>query len=355
MNPAKNILNIIAAPHTLGQKTNYLRYLFSKKEEVLKYNPVTISIVATTRCTLACNMCPTHSRIVPKDYPYVQKAIRDIDFEMFKDIVNRFKKATTVHIIGSGEPLLNKDFFKMVDYAASRKMKVKTFSNGTTIGDLKKEILSSKLDGITISINGHNAEEFTRMTGMDKTVYQTIYDGVRALVEEKNKCNSSVKIKLSFIIDRYNYTAIPEMVKVGLELDADHIFFCNFLPAPFEGLRAEERVLTARPEIRDALTEIFRRYPPAIRKRLTPPVIVDAATRHNLCDIHFTQIRFDGDGNVSSCSMMLLNMSGNGTYKDDGLWNNDFFRDMRRAFISGEGRFIPEPCKSCPDNRGKDI
>lgn len=348
----KEILSTILSDHTIGQKANYLKSLFMPKGERLGYDPVTISIVGTTRCTLSCDMCPTHSGRVPDDYPHKQKSVKDIDLAMFKDIIGRFKNAMTVHIIGSGEPMLNRDFFDMVDFASRMKMTVKTFSNGTTIMDNMDRIVSSKLDGITISLNGHDAKEFRRMTGMDEKIYGEIYDATKKLIEKRDRAGSRVKVKLSFIIDRENYRSIPDMVDTGLGLGADHIFFCNFLSAPYAGLKAEERALMVGGGFEDELKKIFDKYPPAIRRKLTPPVLIDSSARRNDCMTHFLQARFDGDGNVSSCSMMLLDMSGNGSYKDAGLWNNEFFTEMRRKFLSGDGSRLPDPCRACPDNKG---
>lgn len=348
----REMFDAISSGYNLSQKINFLKCLLSKRGEVLRYDPVTISIVATTRCTLACDMCPTHSSRVPKDYVHAQKNRQDITFDMFKEMIDRFKNGMFVHIIGSGEPLLNKDFFRMVDYAASKKMTVKTFSNGTTVGDNIDNILNSGLDGITVSINGHNAEEFHRMTGMDRGVYLKIYNDVKRLAREKEERKAKVKVKLSFIIDKDNYRMIPEMIKTAMVLGADHAFFCNFLPSPYDGLAAGERILTKDTAIIREIKDIFKRCPASFRRKVTPPVLVDTKTKNNNCDTHFTQIRFDGDGNVSSCSMMLLNMTGHGNYKDEDIWNNDFFKNMRRAFLkSGEGD-LPEPCSVCPDNRG---
>lgn len=348
----RDIIAIMDSGHTFKQKLNYLKCRFYPKREKLSYYPMTISIVATGRCTLSCDMCPTHSAAVPKDYPHIQKNARDIDFDMFKEIVDRFSDALAVHIIGSGEPLLNKDFFRMVDYAAAKRMAVKTFSNGTTVRDNIDRILNSKLEGLTISINGHDAGEFKRMTGMGESVYSDICSAVKELVGEKKRRGSRVKIKLSFIIDRYNYRSIPEMIALALRLDVDHTFLCNFLPSPYKGLSAEERILEADDKVMDEMRAVMQSYPPQIRRKVTFPVLVDKMSRRNICDVHFSQIRFDGDGNVSSCSMMLLNMSGHGNYKDYGVWNNEFFRNMRKAFLSGDEGAIEDPCKVCPDNKG---
>lgn len=352
MRNMKDVLNVLLADHTIGQKINYLRYLFSDKAEELGYDPVTISIVATTRCTLACDMCPTHSSIVPKDYVHRQKNTNDITFDMFKEMIDRFRNAATVHIIGSGEPLLNKDFFRMVDYAAARKMTVKTFSNGTLVDKFIDNILDSGLDGMTISINGYDAKEFNRMTGMDEAVYSKIYEAVKRLVDERAHRRSKVKIKLSFILDKVNYKFIHDMIDVSLDLGVDHTFFCNFLAAPYSGLLPDERVLPADGKIADELRGALMRYPPDMRKKFTLPALVDTKSSRNGCGAHFSQVRFDGDGNVSSCSMMLLDMTGKGNYKDEDVWNNDFFKKMRRLFLSGASAELPDPCGVCPDNKG---
>jgi MoaA/NifB/PqqE/SkfB family radical SAM enzyme len=352
MDNIKDILRVLVKDLTFSQKFNYIKFNFSPRREVLNYEPVTISIVATSSCTLSCDMCPTHSPKVPRDYIHAQRNTRDMSFEMFKEIIDRFKSAMNVQIIGSGEPMLNKDFFRMVDYAASRGMKVKTFSNGTTIEENIGRILGSRLDGITISINGHDAQEFSRMTKMEAALYGKIYNATKRLVEERNNISSAVKVKLSFIIDSYNYKFIRDMVETGLKLGVDQAFFCNFLACPIDGLTAEERVLTENPKIRREIKAMMARYPESVRRKFTLPPLIDRGMRRNNCDSHFSQIRFDGNGNVSSCSMMLLNMEGNGNYRDADIWNNVFFRRMRAVFLANDAALLPEPCNSCPDNKG---
>ncbi len=348
----KNIVAIISSQHTVAQKINHIKYLLSPKAEILGYDPITLSIVATSRCTLSCDMCPTHSGRVPREYEHLQRTKNDMGFDLFKNILDRFYKATTVQIIGSGEPLLNPDLFKMIDYAAQKRMVVKTFSNGTTIDNFIDQILSSKLEGITISLNGHSAEEFHRMTGMGEETYIKIRKSTKKLIEEKKRRHSNVRIKLSFIIDRNNYTMIPDMINAALELGADHTFFCTFLTAPFPGLTRDERLLVPSKKVIDEISSYFKALPVKSRKLFSPPRLVDPDHKKNNCSAHFSQIRFDGDGSVSCCSMMLLDMSGHGTYLDEGVWNNNFFTEMRRRFLSGDGSMIPDPCKVCPDNKG---
>jgi MoaA/NifB/PqqE/SkfB family radical SAM enzyme len=348
----KDILTILPRNCSIPQKINYCKYLFSKKGETLSYWPLTLSIVATDQCTLHCDMCPTHSKIIPKSYEHTQRGGKDMGIEMFKRIIDRYYMAMNVQIIGSGEPLLNKDFFAMVDYAAGKKMIVKTFSNGTTVARNIDRILNSKLDGITISLNGHNAQEYNRMTGMPEDVYREIYDAIKHLAEERDKRRSGIKIKVSHIIDKHNYAHIPEMIRISLDLGVDHTFFCNFLACPYDGFRAEERALEAEGVVVERTQGFINAIPARQRKKFDFPVLIDRHAAAFQCNSHFSQIRFDGSGDVSSCSMMLLNMRDKGKYPDADVWNGEFFRTMRRNFLSGDSKRLYEQCLWCPDNVG---
>jgi hypothetical protein len=52
---------------------------------------------------------------------------------------------------------------------------------------------------------------------------------------------------------------------------------------------------------------------------------------------------------------MLLNMDGHGYFRDEHVWNNDFFQTMRRKFLSHDRHALSDPCRVCPDNYGVEI
>lgn len=351
MKTLKELTKVLSSGYTKSQKINFAKYFFSRKSETLRYQPIVLSIVATGRCTLSCDMCPTHSKIVPEDYEHTQTTDRDISFALFKDVIDRFDRAIAVHIIGSGEPLLNRDLFAMIEYASKKKMLVKTISNGTVLSRDNNidKILSSGLEGITVSINGDCPDEFSRMTGMAPDFYDRIYAGVRELIREKKSRGSKVNVKLSFILDRINARFIDRMIETALTLGADHTFFCNFLPAPFKGLSVDERVLFE--DDAAALRRSRDRLGKSERKRFTFPPLLKREGTARKCESHFYQMRVDADGNVSSCSMMLLNMGGKGKFYDAGSWNNEFFRSMRKKFLDTVEP-LPEPCCTCVNNYG---
>ena len=348
----RKLISVLSCEKSAAQKINYLKYAFSGRARRLAYRPVVISVVATSNCTLSCDMCPTHSRNVPKNYKWRQTAARDMDLALFKRGLDMFPEALEVHIIGSGEPLLNKDFFEMVRYASDkRKMDVKTFSNGTTIRPNIAGILESGLDGITVSINGHTAGEFSRMTGMPPKVFDDIVAGTKELIEAKKKTRPEFRVKLSFIIDKTNYSGMPEMAALALRLGADHVFFCNFLPCLYGDLTPDKRVITTSDrDIVEFIRKTKQSLDPSVRGKFDFPPVIDTSSAENRCRCHFEQVRFDGEGNVSSCSMMLLNMEGSGHIDAPDCWNSIFLQEMRGKFITGDG--IEELCLYCPGNKG---
>ncbi|MDD5423310.1 MAG: hypothetical protein PHT32_07850, partial [Candidatus Omnitrophica bacterium] len=159
---------------------------------------------------------------------------------------------------------------------------------------------------------------------------------------------------LSFIVDRVNYRRLQSMIEIGERLGADSMFFCNFLPSPYRGFKADERMIFSSDskEI-DFMKDVYSRLNNAMKKRVSLPNVIDRNSGQNGCNTYFTQIRVDGEMRASSCSIMLLNMEGNGHAFDKDVWNNAFFRKMRNAFMSGDS--IPPPCRVCPENRGVNI
>jgi MoaA/NifB/PqqE/SkfB family radical SAM enzyme len=332
---------------TVGQILNNLKYRYSSRKPVLNYDPVVLSVHATSNCTLSCDMCQTHSRKIPQEY-YHHEGSRDIDFETFKQFVDRFKNATTVSLIGTGEPLLNKDFFKMARYAVfEKKMIVHTVSNGTIIGSKIDDILDCGLKSIEISVNGHNSGEFHRMTGQSERSFHVICNNINELVIKRDERESGLKISLSFILDRINYKDIIGMIGFAEKFNIDEATLHNFLPSPVPGFTAEERCLYADDE--DVVDTISRLRQEDHKMKITLPVLIDKNRNRKYCSTYFRLLRIDGEGNVGGCAGQLLNLSGNGKFYDDDVWNNSHFQERRKMFLDAD---IPEltPCRDCCHN-----
>ncbi|MBN1269195.1 MAG: radical SAM protein [Kiritimatiellae bacterium] len=347
----KKAAGLLVSSHAAAQKFNAIRYQLSRKSVVMRTGPVHLSVVTTGRCNLACAMCPTHSPVIPDSFPWKQKTLRDIDFETFRRFADRFSSALSVSFIGSGEPLLNKDLFRMIDYAAGvRRMTVSTVSNGILLEDYAEAIVRAPLRQISVSLNGHAPDEYSRLTGNPPETFPRITRGVSALVRARNAARSAVQIEGSFIVDRVNWRYVPDFLRLAGELGIDHVDLINFLPSPYDGFRAEQRCLFSHDT--EIITFLKQAVPREWKGRVSLPVLLAPEKSAPRCSCHFYVLRIDGEENCSSCATLLLNMEGGPRLSDAEVWNSTFFRERRAMFLGGEKEKLLDPCKVCWNNFG---
>ena len=342
--------DFVKGKHTFGQMLNLFKYFWGKKKEVVNWEPIYVSVFPTFRCNLSCDMCLTHSKKFKNSFG--QKPGKDVDFELFKRILNRYKNALVVNLIGNGEALLNKDFFRMVEYASNvMKMYTRSSSNGILVGEYIEEIINSPLAGFDISINGHNAAEFNRMTGMPSKWFDVIRDNTIELVRRRNAKKSKLEILASIILDKENYKYLKDMVYFVENLGVDRVLFFQFLPSPAPGFTAEERCLFSDDsDVVEAFAQV-NSLRSRTRVRISLPPLLERAMNGKDCSVPFYNISVDGEGNVGGCSCQILDLSGNGKFYEEDAWNNAHFRELRRRFIDPEFPLL-EPCRWCYSNSG---
>jgi len=343
------VVKILKGKRTWGQFWNQIKFKYSPKKEVLSYAPLTISVCTTDRCNLQCNMCLTHSALFDNTKNR-HVPCEDMSIELFKNVLDKYKDASSVLLIGTGEPILNKDFFAMVEYSKHRKMEVFAVSNGTLIKGHIDEIVNSSLDEISISLNGYDADEFHRLTGEKKEHYKTICENIRLLVKRRCELKSNLKICISMIIDKINYKKLPEMFQVSEELGIDTANFLNFLPVfEIEDFSPDSRCLF---EDDTAVADFFKnlQLPKSVTVNLQP--LLKRKVEERMCKAFFTTLRVDGDGNIGSCGRMLLNMEGHGKALDGDAWNNEYLRSMRHKYINYDVP-LPQSCMVCTNNAGE--
>lgn len=345
-NASTIIYRLILHQHTISQTWNTIRYATSRKSTYLKYAPITLTIYPTDRCTLACNMCVDHSPNRPKNRPYLHEPCEDMTFNKFKSIVDRFKLAVFLDLIGVGEPFLNKDIFKMIDYGAKvRKMHVGTVSNGTVLNDKIDQIINSPLHAISISLNGYNAQEYYKMSGASKQAFNTVLMNISELVEKRNNDRRNLEIKMSCICTKKNYKYIPNMVKLADELGVDVLDFHNLIHSEIPGFTKDQCLHESDEDVIEVISSVDA---PKSGLIVNMPKLLQL-TPHRLCNWYFEDIRVDSNGNVGSCGKVIAANKLYGNYLDTDVWNNNHFRSMRQMFLD-ESIPLLDCCKTCTCN-----
>ncbi|TAN42077.1 MAG: radical SAM protein [Nitrospirae bacterium] len=335
---------------SLSQTYNYLKYKLSKPSEILKYGPLMLSVNVTSRCNIKCDFCHVHSDNIG-DFEYKHRVTPDLSYDLFEEFVDKFSDAVSISLIGSGEPLLNKDFFRMVEYSKKNKMLVSTSTNGINSSQHIKEILTSGIDVFEVSINGFDEESFYLNTRQPKEFFGRIVDFVKELVKQKKIYRSKTQIVLTSVIDRNNYIQTEATVFLAESLGVDKIAFQQFLPTPTRGYTPNERCMfTSDTEIVDYFKNLdLDKYAVGI----SLPQLLSA--NYRVCNSHFELMRIDGNGRVGGCSVMLLNNDDNGYFSENDVWNSDYFVEMRKGFLSGNPDNYLFPCKYCASSCGESI
>jgi len=131
--------------------------------------PTFLNIEPTTRCNFSCWYCVgRHMK---------QEDIRVEDFERMLD---NFPTLRTIALVGEGEPLMHKGFFKMARAAVARGIRVVTLSNGSTFSSSNvRKICEAGITYISISIDSFDAATFasSRIGGK----LQQVLNGIRRL------------------------------------------------------------------------------------------------------------------------------------------------------------------------------
>ena len=342
------IFKVMRGDVRLGQLASFARNRLARKAEVMPGKPSHISFFVTSRCNFRCDMCSTHSTKVPKSYMHRHHEAPDMSVDLLRSVLDRYPNVIRVPLIGVGEPLLNPQLFDMVRECTKRRMIADTFTNGYALDAFIPDIVSSEIDRINVSINGHTGDEFHRMTGNPGVDYSRILRNVEALVRERANKRSSLRIDLSFIIDSNNYLHMKDMIEVGETLGVDSVSLSQFIASPYPPFTPKERCLFADDEevIKELALLMSRKYRCHVR---WPYLLKRPGGERTICRWPFSMLLVDGAGNVGGCGKAVLNMHENGTIYDKDPWNNQYFRDLRSRHLKGT---LLWPCQSCVECAG---
>ncbi|NUM31370.1 MAG: SPASM domain-containing protein [Bacteroidetes bacterium] len=197
--------------------TFYVSRLFRKN--LICGMPISASIEPTTSCNLQCSECPSGQR-------NFNRATGMLNFENFKIYFDGLKRELIyLNIYFQGEPLLNKEFCKMVKYAGDSGIYTSTSTNAHFLNTkVSEQIVNSGLDRLIISIDGATAQSYSiyRKGG----TFEKVIEGTKNILNARNKLNSlKPYIIWQFIIFKHNEHEIDLIKKMANEYQVDKLKF----------------------------------------------------------------------------------------------------------------------------------
>ena len=326
------------------RRDNYEKFMgASRRNEIADYLPVRMDFENVSRCNFRCIMCQV------SDWPKMKRAA-DMPFEDFKNLIDDQYGLVEIKIQGMGEPTMQgEDYFKMIRYARSRQIWVRTVTNASLL-HLKenyKKLVDSGVNEIQISIDGPDKETFEGIR--EGSSFDKVTSNCK-LINDYCEENNVERTKMWTVVQNSNIDKLEELVDLGYELNFKNIVFSLELvdwgqddwksrnsKISASGLINNDRIfsLVDKGEVLGIKVRFWRQTQKYTTK-----------SPEKLCPWPFERVYISSDMRVVACCVI-----GNPEVSDLGnahdfstLWNEKTMKNFRADHLTGN---LPDYCKSC--------
>ena len=311
---------------------NYCLIKLQKKIRTLKVrgHPYELIIESSSVCNLRCPGCLAHS----KDYHHGL-----MNIEKFKEIVDIYKDYVyNIELFSWGEPLYNKEIFKMIRYAKDRNIFVRISSNFNKISDEGiEEIIESKLDLLKFAVDGTSQESYGkyRINGDFKLAMKN----VKKLLEKRKSLKSETPlIEWQFIVNRYNEHEMEKAKEIAKELGIDRLRFMNFSPIHINSENNREEAERWLPK-----NKRYRFWESSLKPK-------DYVFNTN-CTYLWQSLTVSSEGKINLCPNRIGSKVDCAEVGEKDFWNKNHFTKARNLFRKKTE--VQIPCSGCREFKQK--
>ena len=250
--------------------------------------PRTITIETTSVCNLDCVMCNHGLEKDPGLYHHFQPTLVD----KLQDII---PYAKYVQLHGSGEPLMNPDFWKILSFTNDGQH-VSINSNGLLVNEKNTvKILDSPLTEINFSLDAATKETYRKIRGAD---FERTLKNIGHFVKERNRLKRSKPlVHINMTLMRENIEEAPAFIRLAKDLGVEKaiIWHMNTI-APDRDWKVERNGWTF-----DYMKQHCRNYP-ALSNRMVREAVALANELGIELELDSAKPMFLDEGNTSSAS-----------------------------------------------------
>jgi len=329
---------------SLGQKIKILFNIIKfwknnlKKSLILTNKPVVAQIEPTSLCNLRCEMCIRDKIGVP---------IGTMSFGNFKEVLNKLDSLFKIHLSGQGESFLNKELFKMIDYANNRGVIVNLNTNATLFTEeIIKKICEVDIGEIAISIESTKKEGYEKIRKGAK--FEKVITSIKKLnyALEKNKKRTIVSFAITIL--KENIDELPKFINFASSLGVRKIIT--------QTIQEKENYIKnystqAKKNLVSDYTEKLKGKMQEAKKlaKLKKIEFIFDEEKSLGCIWPWRSIYITWNGNVTPCCKILNYKKfevGNILMEEDfwKIWNGKQYQIFRKLLRE---RKVPLPCKGC--------
>ncbi|MBW2967128.1 radical SAM protein [Candidatus Woesearchaeota archaeon] len=312
------------------------------------HGPLHLQIEPTTFCNYSCQTCFRDA---------VLDGYKHMSLEAFKRVVQQVNPANVI-LSGLGEPFMNPDYVRMVEYLKKKGIFVRSTTNGSLLNKrIIDALISARLDVINVSLDATCEATYLKVrSGAD---YKKVMDNILLLNQRKKALRSVFpRLRLSFVIQSDNYREMGGMVLLAKKVGAHSVFF---QPMHYQYISDKKESLMKGLTKQNMLREVKAAYRLAKAKGVATNLedIIDNFSLHwkkysglnecgAVCPLPWMSVYVDVEGNVRVCCSMFKNDGIMGNIFRESfrkIWNGKRYVALRKAFKAGKRPY--EPCKIC--------
>ncbi len=182
--------------------------------DIVRYHPLSIIIEPTLRCNLDCLMCDPALRSRTK---------QQMTIEQFRHVIGQFPFLQKLAIQGVGEPLMNPDFFDMVEFARRQGVFVYFNTNACLLNEKNCEkLIAAGPNEVRVSIDGaqkQTYEHFRRGAVFEKVIENLTRLGRRAPAD--------MLVGVWFLAMKENIRELPQMPALAANAGVKNLYIQN--------------------------------------------------------------------------------------------------------------------------------
>ncbi len=327
---------------------------------VATHAPRVVFIEVSNHCNLLCQTCPR--TFVTYEKP------RTLSWEHFLRIVDQFPEMQRAVLHGIGEPLINQDLPRMIEYLKGRGVTVLFNTNGTLLTETwGHQLIASGLDELRCSIDGAKPETYARVRGVPllHRIVQTL-SRFTALQAELHATTPHVSIWMTGM--RENIGELTDLVKLAGQVGVREVYVQRMVyyldSAQPPGMMDDSHALF---DDFDEYADCCIAEAEAVAHELgitlrasgatDPRNSLEASHNHNPrpwsgCLRPWTTAYVTANGNCLPCCISpfatkdyeSLKMGNLFERSFDDIWNDTRYRQWRRQLLSDHP---PKPCEGC--------
>jgi radical SAM protein with 4Fe4S-binding SPASM domain len=299
---------------------SYLKSSVTGKPEISGM-PVSVSTELTNICNLNCPECSSGSG-------RMQRKQGNMDIELFRMVMKELSPFLyNTNMYFQGEPMLHPQFFSFLDKSMSTNTTVST--NGHFLSEENSEmIVRSGLRKLIISLDGIDQDTYSsyRVNGN----INTVIDGIRNITDARKRFNSSLKIEIQCLVNKFNEHQIPQIRELAKTVKAK--------------LRLKSMQITNNSDIGLwlPLDERFRRY-----RMRNGEYVIKNSFPDRCARLWFNPV-ITWEGKVVPCCFDKNAKYIMGDLKQDSfrdIWDGPKYRIFRKSILAG--RHMIDICRNC--------